>query len=202
MPTGFTADVANGKTTSLRAYALTYARGMGALITMRDDPHDAPIPARFEPNTRYHDDKIAAAQAVIESLNRLTPGELEAMWRAACDRINAERAEAVQRNDAIRERYKAMLDRLRAVPHDRWPDGLYGLMEDQLHRSMDFDVDEDPLKYMPEPFATVRDWENDALRTALRDVQYHTAQRDAEIARTAERNAWLDKLWASLEGID
>ena len=43
MPTGYTADIQDGKITTLREYALSCARAFGALIMMRDDPHDAPI---------------------------------------------------------------------------------------------------------------------------------------------------------------
>lgn len=53
MPTGYTASVADGTTTTLRAFALQCARAFGATVTMRDDPMSAEIPERFEPGGFY-----------------------------------------------------------------------------------------------------------------------------------------------------
>jgi hypothetical protein len=61
MPTGYTSKIATGEMTSLRHFILTCARGMGALVHMRDEPSDAILPLRLEPDTSYHDDEIARA---------------------------------------------------------------------------------------------------------------------------------------------
>jgi hypothetical protein len=202
MPTGYTAKIANGETTSLREFALTCARGMGALITMRDEPYDAAIPSRLEPSTKYHDDKISAAQASLVMLDNLSPDDAEIAFNAANATIEQSRSEAVRRNNETRDHYKAMLAQLDKWPADNAPEGLHNLMYAQLVDSMNFDTSDNPLEYYPEPYATVQDWEADVLRQANRDLAYHTAERDKEIARTSERNAWLDKLWSSLEGVE
>lgn len=199
MPSGYTAKIADGTMTSLRDYALTCARGMGALVTMRDEPFDAPIPHRLEPDTAYHDEALAEAHAALDRLARAASAELDAMWREDCAAIKARREEAVQRNADIRNRYRAMLDQL-----DLWyadndgPVGLHRFMDSQLRESMDFDVSDDPTRYMPEPVESAAEWAQSARESAMHDIEYHAAKREAEIARTAERNAWLDQLWASL----
>lgn len=48
MPTGYTANVHDGIT--FEQFVWQCARGMGALVTMRDEPTGAPIPERFEPS--------------------------------------------------------------------------------------------------------------------------------------------------------
>lgn len=70
MPTGYTADVASGKITSLRDFALICARGMGALVMMRDEPFDAPIPERFEPSVFYkkHLDEAKQELAALRAM--------------------------------------------------------------------------------------------------------------------------------------
>lgn len=50
MPTGYTEAVQSGEVTEFRDFALRCARAMGALIMMRDDPMDAPIPDEFKPS--------------------------------------------------------------------------------------------------------------------------------------------------------
>ena len=199
MPTGFTADVANGKTTSLREFALTCARGMGALILMRDEPDDATIPPRFEPDTQWHDERIATARDMLDDL---THDQAVDRWAAANTEIHKAREEAIQRNEETRQRYNAMLAKLDKWPTDGAPEGLHGFMYRQLVDSRDFDVDDDPTAYMPEPYATVEDWKASVRTRANEELAYHTVERDKVIARTVERNAWLEKLWASLEGAE
>jgi len=60
MPTGYTYPVVEGKITEFSDFALSCARAFGALITMRDDPHDTPIPETFEPSD-YNAKKLAEA---------------------------------------------------------------------------------------------------------------------------------------------
>lgn len=170
---------------------------MGALITMRDDPHDAAIPQQLVADTKYHDKRIAEAEATIAVLADLTPEAAEAEWRTVNANIEATNAETVRRNDETRQRYDAMLAQLHRHK-DGWPEGLYSLMADQLHSSRDFDVDEDPLRWAQEPYASPEEWRMRVTKNALETIAYHTRERDKAIARTAERNAWLAQLWAAL----
>jgi hypothetical protein len=64
MPTGYTAKlVESGQT--FEEFVLTCARAFGALIELRDEPLDAPIPETLEPHSYY-------AEAVVEAKKRLT----------------------------------------------------------------------------------------------------------------------------------
>ena len=45
MPTGYTAGILEGET--FEQYALQCAKAFGALVMMRDEPSDAPIPDQF-----------------------------------------------------------------------------------------------------------------------------------------------------------
>lgn len=66
MPTGYTNRIQNGEITEFKDFALACARAFGALISMRDDALDAPMPAEILPDTKYHDDHIAAATLEID----------------------------------------------------------------------------------------------------------------------------------------
>ena len=52
MPTGYTAPVQDGKIVTLKDFAWCCARGMGALVTMREAPSDAEIPRAVLPGHR------------------------------------------------------------------------------------------------------------------------------------------------------
>lgn len=197
MPTGYTHAVQDGKISTLREFAMTCARGMGALILMRDDPNDAPIPKRFEPNTKYHDDALAAAQALLSEIPTLSAEECDK--RAAAEFEAAMKSHtdyAISKSEGER-RYKEMKFRV-----ERWkvPEEIASLkdfMLEQLNSSIEFDCGG---SYRPD--APVRltgeQWREKTLAEASHNVAYHTTERAKEIARAESRNRWLDEFWKSL----
>lgn len=113
MPTGYTANVCDGKVTEFSDFAMQCARAFGALITMRDDPSDAPIPEEFKPST-YSADRYSEAKEKLRELRALTPEQVEV--RALCAYEEAV-ARVKQRNDADfrqNDRIDAMLAKVAA----------------------------------------------------------------------------------------
>lgn len=195
MPTGYTADVATGKIATLRAFALQCARGMGACIQMRDEPLGAPIPARFEPDTRYYDTALAEAQRTLEQLPQLSPSEcVDRVLAELHEKIIAQRTRQKERAEQ-RGRYEGMQSAVRAWEGS--PEGLKLFMMQQLAESIRFDCGD----YVPDPLPdaeTGEQWRERHLAKARADVIYYQTQVAEEIARTEGRNAWLAQLWASL----
>lgn len=195
MPTGYTANIHDGTETTLRQFALRCARGMGALITMRDEPLSAPIPTRLEPSTGYYDKTIDEANARLVELKAMSESD-RALAAAEYNRqIEESRRRRVEESDAMRARYDAMITQTEA-----WqgaPEGLKEFMLDQLKQSRDFDVSDDPLRYMEDTVSTDA-WFASQLLEADRRLQYATEQRNAEIDRTNKRNEWLAQLHAAL----
>jgi hypothetical protein len=198
MPTGYTAGIANGTVTDLRAFALTCARGMGALIMMRDEPLDAPIPEQFEPSD-YHRKELDKAVARLTELKAMTPEQIEegaASWNKTNETFRLQR---VRKNQETRDRY----DRLIAET-EAWqgaPDGLKEFMLEQLRSSRDFDTSDEPLKYC-EPSRSPVEWWASECKSAAWEVEYHSKEDAAERRRTDERNAWLAQLRAALPGAE
>ena len=195
MPTGYTAAVADGTITDLCTFALRCARGMGALIAMRDEPHDAPIPAAFEPQTRYHDEALVRLRAELDQLNGASPAEHA--WHEKARRAEAEayRAKYAANNAAQKSRYEAMIAKVRA-----WtgaPEGLKEFMLEQLQQSVQFDCGGDYLPAVPEEVEPA-EWQALNKARILKDIAYHEGERAKEITRTQERNKWLSQLRASL----
>lgn len=191
MPTGYTADVGDGKVTTLREFALQCARGMGACLPMRDEPWGTPIPARFEPQTKYHDDKLAEARVVLETLPKLSEAECDTRaveeYEATIARDAKYRADRELRNS----RYRSMLDAVSSWNTDA--EGIKEFMVEQLSISIERD-------YFSKSSAmlTGAEWREDRLKQAHHDVAYHERARGEEIWRTQERNRWLSDLRASL----
>lgn len=111
MPTGYTADIAND--ISFEQFVWRCARGMGALIMMRDDPYDAPVPEEFKPST-YNAEALKEAQARLTALRSMTPEQVkvaaEEAYVAEIERWNEHRDE----KQSLRKKYDAMLAKVRA----------------------------------------------------------------------------------------
>lgn len=194
MPSGYTAKVASGEVTDLRSFALICARGMGALISMRDEPFDAKLPEKLEPSN-YHRDEAADAAARLEELRGMSLEEIAeaaAKWNAEND---AYRAARVEENSAQRARYEALI--AQAEAWEGAPEGLKDFMLSQLHSSLKFDVQDDPLEYAA-TWRSDQDWLAAELKEALWHIEYHEREYGLEVARTNERNAWLQQLYAAL----
>lgn len=197
MPTGYTAGVADGKITSLRDFALTCARGMGALITMRDEPWDAAIPDSLVVDTSYYDEKLQEINERIERLRAMSDEDK----RTASEEDFAERMryynDSIQKEDEQRERYFAMIEQVRKWKTEA--EGIKEFMLSQLSESMEFDC---PVKFGPDPYeprkVPPQEWWANATKQAYKDLQYYTKAKTDEETRMLERNEWLRKLKESL----
>lgn len=193
MPSGYTAAVADGEITDLKAFALLCARGMGALVTMREEPMSAPVPQALEPSP-YYAERVQKAKARFSELDAMTAEQVTAAAKAA-------HAEAIAARDRYREqkrekagRYDRMIDQVRA-----WrgaPEGLKEFMLSQLLESKRFDCSD--YEYpVPDEQAPVA-WFSEQVAAATVELRRAEDDLDAEIARTNGRNAWLKQLHDSL----
>jgi hypothetical protein len=195
MPTGYTADVVSGKVTDLKTFAKQLARGMGALVMMRDAPDDAPIPDRFEPSP-YYAESLATAQAKVDRLTAMTNDEAQAEADAEFDRRAAARDAAKARRDEQRQRYDDMIAKVEAW--EGAPEGIKEFGLQQLRQGREFDCPE-PFKYwlkVEQQDGAV--WRAEALKEATRNLDYARESNEKELERVAARNEWLAQLRRSL----
>lgn len=203
MPTGLTQHIADGTETSLAQFAARCARHMGALIMLRDEPEDAPLPERLTPNTEYHDARLKTARTDIDGINAMTAEQLDGLAKLDFEERHESWVKNRDDGKAKYARYTALLNQLDNSEHGL-PEGLVELMRAQLVESRKFDcwTDEDRAKFDPEPTPmTGEQWKAGKLYAAYKDIAYHTTKRQEEIDRTAERQAWLDKLHTALKGM-
>lgn len=189
MPTGYTAAIADGIT--FKQYAFSCARAFGALVMMRDEPSDAPIPERFEPS-KYHSEALAVASDRLAQLRLMSPADADSAAQAeyaeALCSHNERRAEKLE----LRSKYEAMLAQVVA-----WQAPTPGhveykaFMEKQILESLEWDCRE----YSDEPVlqgGTV--WLTDAIEHVEKNIAYHTMEDAKERERTEGRNTWIKAL--------
>lgn len=202
MPTGYTAKVEDGTVTELRDYMLICACAFGALIMMRDEPMDAPIPEKFEADTRYYDEKIAVVTKELSRIAALSADEALTESLAANNEIRRLHREA-QNADYLRlDRHRAMAEKVSA-----WTPPTPEHVEYKTFMLQQLEVSSQWLGSKRDllPLSIGEAWRHERLADLAHELAYSTKSRAEEIERAAGRQKWLDDLRASLPpytGID
>lgn len=195
MPTGYTADVGEGKVTKLRDFALSCARAFGALIEMRDEPSSAPIPDRITTSS-YHKKALVDAENRLSELRQMSDEEARTGARKSYDKAIASHRLYEAEKLLKRQRYTDMLKAVRGWrPPTDGHSGLKKFMEEQLTSSIEFDCS----GHLPEPVAlSSKQWLAEEISKAERDVAYHAEHYAKDVTRANDATEWLRKLRESL----
>jgi hypothetical protein len=194
MPTGYTAAIKDG--ISFEKFVWSCARAFGALVTMRDDPMDAPIPQAFESST-YNAQALAKARAELTRLQAMMKREISAACAADYEQQMKRHGEWLTEKAQLREKYTAMLAKVQAwAPPTPDHAGMKDFMVKQITESISFDCSishmRPPQKLSPE------EWHAARVQSAQADAEYHEKAQAEEDERTAQRNAWLAALRESV----
>lgn len=194
MPTGYTADIAKG--ISFNRFVWSCARAFGALIMLRDEPMNAPIPARIEPSD-WNAKQLAKARDELATLQAMSPKDAAANAKAEYDAAVKSHHERIAEKQALSDKYHAMLaEAVKWTPPTPEHAGLKEFMVQQLQDSMKWDCS---TTHMEAPLLLPADaWLAKSIAAAQRNVDYHTKQNAEEVERAEGRNAWLTALRESV----
>lgn len=196
MPTGYTAKLMeHGQT--FQEYALTCARAFGALILMRDDPLDKPIPEKFEPSD-WNTKRLAEARAELQRLENMGGTERIAFG-------NVMRADAIKRHRDWLAKELAENDRLIKMRKqvEAWKPPSPDHAEYKAFMLQQIEVSMNSIDYIKKAIAEAEakapvHFYADAVARAARDIEYHTQEYVKEVERTEKRNRWVAQLRESL----
>lgn len=195
MPTGYTAAIADGIT--FEQYALNCARAFGALVMMRDEPSDAPIPDAFAPSD-YNARELVQDRAKLSSMKALS-GDALAQVHAEAVKADAEyNANRLREANELRAKYEAMLAQAKAYKPPT-PDHVQyaAFLVSQIEQSIEFDC----TPYEREPITSDPHlWRAQEIEKIEKSIAYHERAHREELERTARRNQWIRDLRASLNG--
>jgi hypothetical protein len=196
MPTGYTQILNDKPDTTFQEFALRCARAMGALVMMRDEPLDAPIPDDVSPVSTYYTEALQGARADYERYRAMRIDEAERLSVEEYEQAIVRHSSAVAENEAQRERYEAMLAQVRAwEPPTSDHQGFKDYMVKQLEESIQFDCGYTlPAPVQLEPQA----WLQGKIAKAIRDIEYNEQYLREDEQRSRERNAWVKALRESL----
>lgn len=196
MPTGYTADLYEGKDVSFEQFALTAARGMGAAIMQRDDA-PGPIADEYEPSDYYKKSLAKSLTKVAEFRNR-THDQWVVAEKAERDEMTAHVNGAIKTAGERRVRYELMLAQVEAwVPPTPEHENFKKFMTEQLTSSIDFDCSTSYLKTPPVKSPEV--FKAEQIAKAEKDAARDAEEWEKEQERTASRNKWVRDLRESLK---
>jgi hypothetical protein len=194
MPTGYTYPVVDGKITEFPDFALSCARAFGALISMREEPADAPIPEEFTPATGYYDKRIEAGRARLAEVLVMTTAESDAAALAEHEKAIADRDRYLADKEVEASRVRSMLAKVEAwEPPSSDHEEMKRFMIDQLHTSL-------PGDYVPAVPERVDGaaWRSAFIAQLDKQIARDKEERAKEIERASGRTEWVKKLRASL----
>ena len=194
MPTGYTLDLFDGKDVTFEEFVLKCARAFGALIDMRDEPMDAPIPERLEPSD-HHLKELEKAKRRLKEIRKWNEEKAEQEAERAYREALKEREEFIKKNKLIRKRYEDMLSKVQKwKPPTIEHVNLKQFMIQQLVESIEYDcfIPEMPQRLSGE------EYKEQQIKKALSDIDYHEREYAEEVNRVYERNKWLLSLRESL----
>ena len=195
MPTGYTAAIAEG--ISFNDFVMRCSRNMGALITMRDEPMNAPIPDKFEPDP-YYAQRVDELQKHLEALQALTPAEVN--HKSMCEYTHqvAYRTKRLSEISELKDKYQIMLDKVQKwVPPTDDHKELKRFMIYQVAQSMESDCDVSYYSKEPE-IVTGKQWLEKEITKTQKDLNYYSKEHSREVERVEKRNQWLKALRESL----
>lgn len=201
MPSGYTALLQENPDMAFEQFAARCARAMGALIHMRDDPLDAPLPEKIVPAPWYND-RVVACEAELINLRMVPRAARDSMAEKEWQKTEDRRLERIKERTELRVAYEAMLEKVRAwQPPTPDHQGFKDFMEKQLVESIAWDCD---TKYdaEPTPKLTGGEWYEKQEKWLLNEIHSAKQSYAEEVARTEGRQKWLDDLRNSLTSPD
>lgn len=195
MPSGYTADIAT-KNITFEQFTMRCARQFGALILMRDEPMDAPIPDEFQPGD-YHTKQLADIQVRLDALKAMSPAELEQQADANFQKQLEEYNTCKTYRSELATKYTTLLAQVMLwKPPTPEHFDLKEFMVKQLQDSLDMDCD---MTYVSVPVRlTGEQWHNQQFAQLTKNCIYHTEENKKEVERTNNRNTWIKALRDSL----
>lgn len=190
MPTGYTADVGEGKVTEFAQYASQCMRAFGACVLMRDEPWDAPI-KEFEPSD-YHAKALRKANDELDVLRRLSAEERQSMAASAYEDGLKQWREYNDRKNLTRSRYESMLEKAKSFKspgpdHDEFAKFLVEQLTESIECDCSIYEEVRPKQLSPD------EWYRKRLKACIESIEYHTEQNQKEIESAKTRNEWVKK---------
>ena len=195
MPTGYTANIEDGRIITGKEFLMLCARNFGACVEMRDEPLSVPIPFEFSPSP-YYKRRIEEAEENLSNLLSLTVDDAQAMLDKEYQDNQKRYTDAVERREKIRQKYKAVRDEV-----ERWepPTPEHKELKKFALNQIAISGDDDWSFYETEkPKENAQEWLQTKIDYERKSLERYQKDWQEEVERTNKKNKWLSALRESL----
>jgi len=197
MSTGYTSCIKDGIT--FEKFAMRCARAFGALISMRDDDSDAPIPDEFKPST-YHADALLTASEHLTVVLKMVDEVCEQEAKKEFTKKLADHNRIIREHNELRKQYEAMLEKVKAwTPPSSNHQGLKDFMIEQITSSIKSDCSTKYYEDNKPKIMTGAEWKAARIEEIRYDIEYSLKEDLKEKERAERRTAWVRTLRESLK---
>ncbi len=200
MPTGYTANLCE-RDEDFKTFVCKCARAFGALMELRDEPLNAPLPEKLGCADDYYGQQLIKAKVEYEHLISFSSDEKQRFGLDAKQKAIQEARESLVKREATVARLLNMQSQVTNwTPPSIDHKGLKDFMLEQLDSTLKFDGD---VNYSKKQLTEVEASEPESYYVAAvsaleRNIKYYAEEQVKELERLAERNDWLQKLRVSL----
>lgn len=202
MPTGYTADLVDGKMNTVEEYAKLCMRAFGATLHMRDEPLDKQYKPS-EPST-YHLDAINDVKKDIE---RLQSAPIEEIKAGILERAEKSLKDAIERKIKkmeLKVKLESMLVEIEKLQLDDRYKEFKNFMRSQITQTIEWDCN---VKYCENDIQSaeatlkninVEKYIQDELIRLNEMITYHRDKYEKEVKSCHEANVWVSDLLFAL----
>jgi hypothetical protein len=203
MPTGYTAGILDGKTTTFPQFAKQCMRAFGASIHLRDEPSDLEFTERTPSN--YYKEQIEKAKQTLESVPILSDEEI---INSRKTQLEKEKENCLQKIEKSKVDSKNLNDILIEINNWQPPTsehfGIKDFMVDQIKKTIDFDCN---AKYYIESLAKIElqlltliasEIRMDLIKNAKKYFEYNTKNFNEDVEMCNQSNKWISDFVSSL----
>jgi hypothetical protein len=196
MPTGYTNCIKSG--ISFKDFVMRCSRAMMSLITMREEPMDAPIPEEFEPSD-YYKKKLEEYNNELKIVENYTIEEVNEEVKREYDKEIVYDREKINEAKELKKKYEDMLEMVRKwQPPTSEHYKFKSFMIQQLEDSIKWDCGTDYYK-KEVVLLSGFEWKKNKLEELNKDINRYIIEYKEEIDRTKFRNDWVKALRDSLK---
>lgn len=203
MPTGYTADILEGKITTLSQFAKRCMRNFGATMHMRDFDLNAEYVPR-KPSA-YYKKEIAKAKKEISRIKNLTIEEIISEKVKSLKESQEYHLKAIEKANSDRSLLETLLKEAKEfAPPTAEHQGVKDFMIQQLETTIDFDCGTDyHTKKLAEIQNQLENLDSDSIlkdltEKAKKTLDYFVYELEKEVARCKESNVWVEKLLGAI----
>lgn len=194
MPTGYTDAIKNDIT--FNDFILNCSRAFGALISMRDEPSDAPIPNEILPSD-YHLMELKHYENELALINKMSHSDAEKRCKQEFKDSLKNYIESNDKRLTLRSKYTAMLDSVNKwLPPTSDHQGLKDFMLQQITDSISWDCG---YELFPPEEITSMEWLSNKKESIKKSIVYHKKAYAEEVKRCKDRTKWIQELVRSLK---